>query len=133
MKLHKKLFVLTSIFIFTCFSSLMAQRGGRFDPNELILREKQNLYREVASLSNDQIMLIDDIYDEYAQSLTELRDEVRKTRNWEEMRPKMQALRAEKDGLMIDVLNENQYAVYQQLSEVQRGNRRREFSPLPYN
>jgi len=110
----------------------MAQRGGRFDPNELILREKQNLYREVASLSNDQIMLIDDIYDEYAQSLTELRDEVRKTRNWEEMRPKMQALRAEKDGLMIDVLNENQYAVYQQLSESQRvqgQNRRREFLP----
>ncbi|MDA0196678.1 MAG: hypothetical protein O2887_19230 [Bacteroidetes bacterium] len=132
MKIDKKRFILISIILFSCFSGLMAQHGGGFDPNEMILREKQNLYREVASLSDDQRMLIDGIYDEFAQSLTELREEVQKTRNWEEMRPKMQALRAEKDGLMVDVLNEEQYAIYNQLSEgerVQRENRRREFSP----
>lgn len=115
--------------LLSCSTSLMAQR---FNQNDMILREKQNLYREVANLSDDQKMLIDGIYDEFAQSLTELRDEVRKTRNWEEMRPKMEALRAERDGLMTDVLNEEQYDIYYKLSEgqrIQRDNRQRQNSP----
>jgi len=119
----KKL-LLVIVIMFSSVSSIIAQRGGGgFNRNDMILREKQNLYKELASLSEDQKMLINGIYDEFSQSLGEAMEEVRKTRDWEKMRPTMQALRIEKDELMFDVLNEDQYAVYQELSETQREQR----------
>lgn len=93
----------------------MAQRSGGWDPNEMIAREKQNLYTELTDLSKDQKMLIDGIYDEYSLSFTELREEVRQSGNYQTMRPKMEALTKEKDELMRDVLNDEQYAVYENI------------------
>lgn len=93
----------------------MAQRHGGFDPNEMIAREKQNLYTELTDLSKDQKMLIEGIYDEYSLSFTELREEVRQSGNYQTMRPKMEALTKEKDELMRDVLNDEQYAVYENI------------------
>lgn len=100
---------------------------GQWDPNEMILREKQNLYKKLADLSEDQKLLLDGIYDEFGLSFKELIDEVRQTRNWETMRPKMQALRKEKDDLISDVLNEDQYAVYYAMVESDREARRKRF------
>ena len=101
------------------------RRGGNFDPKEIVLREKENVIAKVDSLSEDQLLLLDGIYEEYATSFEELRDEARRTRNFREMRPKMQALREEKDLLIKDVLNENQYETYLALMENQRDRRRR--------
>jgi hypothetical protein len=119
--------------LFTLFfapaASIYAQpQGGRgpgpggFDPDEMVKREKQNLFKSIEDLTDDQKLLLDGIYDEFALSIRELRDEMRQTRDFQAMRPKMMALREEKDGLIKDVLNEGQYAIYLGLME----NRRRQ-------
>ena len=86
--------------------------GGGFDPDEMVKREKQNVYKAITDLSDDQKLLLDGIYDEFSQSFKELREEMMKTRDFQAMRPKMEALRDEKDGLIKDVLNEDQYNLY---------------------
>jgi hypothetical protein len=108
--------------------SAFAQRpgGGRgpggFDPDEMIKREKQNVFKSIDDLSDDQKLLLDGIYDEFSLSFKELRDEMMQTRDFQAMRPKMEALRDEKDGLIKDVLSEDQFLIYQGLME----NRRRQ-------
>jgi hypothetical protein len=103
-----------------------AQRpgGGRgpggFDPDEMIKREKQNVYKAVEDLSADQKLLLDGIYDEFSLSFKELRDEMMQSRDFQAMRPKMEALRDEKDGLIKDVLSEDQFLIYQGLMDNRR-------------
>ena len=99
-------------------------RGRGFNPDEMIQREKQNVYKAIEDLSEDQKLLLDGIYDEYGTSFKELRDEVMETRDFQSMRPKMLALRDEKDGLIKDVLNEDQFALYQGLMDKQQRQRR---------
>ena len=105
------------------FANTILAQG--FDPAEMAAREKQNLYKLLTDLSEDQIMLIDGVYEEYTETFTELRDEIRRTRDWESFRPKIMALREEKDGLMSDILNEDQFKLYQEQMETTRQNRRK--------
>lgn len=113
-----------------CLTFSMAQpggggrRGGNFDPREAILREKENVIAKIEDLSEDQLLLLDGLYEEFGTSLEELRDEARKSRNFREMRPKMQTLREEKDLLIKDVLDENQFEIYTSIVEGQRARRR---------
>lgn len=131
MKLRALSFQILTICLILGSIESMAQPGGRpgggrggFDPDEMIKREKQNLYKAVVDLNNDQKLLLDGIYDEFALSFKELRDEMRQTRNFQAMRPKMQALQQEKNGLIKDVLNENQFDIYMGLIEERRRQRR---------
>lgn len=114
MKAIKKQYLVLVILLGSCFSPLFAQRGpgGGFDPAEMIKREKQNVYKAVADLSTDQKTLLDGIYQEFGDSFDEIFEEVRQTRDYKSMRPKMDALRKEKDGLIKDVLNADQYDKY---------------------
>jgi hypothetical protein len=127
--------IIPTLLLFLVFgASLYAQqgpppggpRGGRggFDPGEMVKREKQNVYNAIEDLSDDQKLLLDGIYDEYIISFNELRDEARQTRNFQEMRPKMMALREEKDGLIKDVLSEEQFKIYQGIMENRRNQMR---------
>lgn len=110
----------------TTAMTAFAQRpgGGRgpggFDPDEMIKREKQNVYKAVEDLSADQKLLLDGIYDEFSLSFKELRDEMMQSRDFQAMRPKMEALRDEKDGLIKDVLSEDQFLIYQGLMDNRR-------------
>ncbi len=110
--------------LFSSSISVLAQGPGRgpggFDPDEMIKREKQNVYKAIVDLSDDQRLLMDGIYDEFALSVRELRDEMRQSGDFQAMRPKMMALREEKDGLIKDVLNEGQFQIYQDLMENRR-------------
>ena len=125
MKISINRLAITSLLLITPFFVLLAQpRAGRMDQNEMTQREKQNLYKELADLSGDQKLLLDGIYAEFADAFTELREEVRKTRDWANMRPKMMALRKEKDEIIADVLNSEQFAVYQKLTENRRNRQR---------
>jgi len=102
-------------------------RGGRgrgFNIDDMIKREKQNVYKVIEDLSADQKMLLDGIYDEYVLSFKELREEVMQTRDFQAMRPKMIALRDEKDDLIKDVLSEDQFVLYQGLMDKQQRQRR---------
>jgi hypothetical protein len=127
-----------SLAIMTLFVSiqLMAQTGpppggpppggggpGGFDPDEMVKREKQNVYKEITDLSDDQKTLLDGIYEEFSVSFKEIRDEVMKTRDFQNMRPKMEALMKEKDDLIRDVLNEDQFAIYTGIVEDRRKQR----------
>ena len=119
--------VLLLVFTFSGISVCAQSQGrgpgpGGFDPDEMVKREKQNLYKSIDDLTDDQKLLLDGIYDEFALSIRELRNEMRQTRDFQAMRPKMMALREEKNGLIKDVLNEEQYEVYLGLME----NRRRQ-------
>jgi len=78
----------------------------------MAVREKNMLFKQIEDLSEDQKMLMEGIYQEYGDSFLEIREEVRKTRNWQEMRPKMMALREEKTLLMKDLLNPSQFEIY---------------------
>ena len=127
--MKRDLFIPAMLFVlfFAPAISVYAQpQGGRgpgpggFDPDEMVKREKQNLFKSIEDLTDDQKLLLDGIYDEFALSIRELRDEMRQTRDFQAMRPKMMALRDEKDGLIKDVLSEEQYQVYQDLMENRR-------------
>ena len=111
------------------FTTLNAQpgRGGRppgGGPEEMLSREKQALYKQVTDLTEDQKLLIDGIYEEFAVTLKETFEEMRQTNDREARREKMQSLRKEKDDLIADVLSEEQYAIYTSLTS-RRGRRSR--------
>jgi len=94
---------------------VIAQGRGGFDPQAMAAREKNMLFKKIEDLSEDQKMLMGGIYQEDGDSFMEIREEVRKTRNWQEMRPKMMALREEKTLLMKDLLNPPQFEIYADL------------------
>lgn len=115
-----KIILSITVMILCSYSSFAQPPGGRMSPKDRVMREKQNLYKKVDTFSEDQTMIIDGIYDEFATSLEETFQEVRKSGNREEMRPKMEALRTEKDELMKDILNDEQWAVYAEMNEAQK-------------
>lgn len=116
-------------------SALMAQPpGARMSPEEMALREKQNLYKKITDLTEEQKMLLDGIYDEMGQSMKERFEEARQTRDREKMRSSMMALQEEKDGLVGDVLNDEQMVIYNQLvqdNKAQMEKRRQERQGSP--
>jgi len=131
MKNTGKTIIITALLLLAGSVSLFAQQGpppggppgggrGGFDPDEMVKREKQNVYKAIEDLSDDQKLLLDGIYDEYIVSFKELRDEMRESRDFQAMRPKMDALRNEKDQLIKDVLNEDQFAIYQGIMDSRR-------------
>ncbi len=105
--------------------------GGGFDPDEMVKREKQNVFKAITDLSEDQKTLLDGIYTEFATSFKEIREEVMKTRDFQNMRPKMEALSKEKDDLIHDVLNEDQFAIYTGIVEGQRKQRQQNRQAQP--
>lgn len=129
--MKKNLILLIS---FLSFTTLFAQRpGGRppgGGPETMIAREKQAVLDKITDLNEDQELLLDGIYDEFTVTLKETFQESRESGSREGMREKMQALRSEKDDLIKDVLNEEQFKIYQTIS--QRKRERRESSPVKY-
>lgn len=90
----------------------------------MIKREQQNLYAKLTDLTDDQKLLLDGIYEEYAVTFEEKMQEAFQSRDREKMRTTMEALSAEKDGLIKDVLSEDQFAIYQEISLTNRERRR---------
>ena len=127
--MKKNLILLIS---FLSFTTLFAQSpGGRppgGGPETMIAREKQAVLDKITDLNEDQELLLDGIYDEFTVTLKETFQESRESGSREGMREKMQALRSEKDDLIKDVLNEEQFKIYQTIS--QRKRERRESSPV---
>ncbi|MEO9871994.1 hypothetical protein [Ekhidna sp.] len=106
--------------------------GGRRNgggPEEMVKREKQTLYKKITDLSEDQKLLLDGIYDEFTITLKESIEELRASNDREGRREKMLALRKEKDDLVKDVLNEEQYKIYTSIRAPRRGLRNQEGNP----
>ena len=113
--------------IMLTFSSFSQPPGGRRGggPDEMIKREKQALYTKITDLSDDQKLLLDGIYEEFGVTLKETFEEMRNSSSTdrEGRRAKFMALRKEKDELVKDVLNEDQYKIYEEISAPRRGRR----------
>tara|TARA_B100000508_G_C11445508_1_gene271143 strand:- start:483 stop:863 length:381 start_codon:yes stop_codon:yes gene_type:complete len=110
------------IFLCICgFTTIYAQRPGG-GPETMIAREKQAVLEKITDLSEDQQLLLDGIYDEFAVSLKEL-FENRTPGSREGMREKFRALRTEKDDLIKDVLKEEQYTIYESIASQRRERR----------
>lgn len=120
---NKLLFSATFIVLsLTAFSQPPGGRRGG-GPDEMIKREKQAVYTKITDLSEDQKLLLDGIYEEFGTTLKETFEEMRSSGSREGMREKMTALRKEKDELVKDVLNEEQFKIYQEVSAPRRGRR----------
>ena len=122
----RNLSLLVLVQILFCTNFILAQG---FDPSEMAAREKQNLYKLLTDLSEDQIMLIDGVYEEYTQTFIEMRKEIMQSGDRQSFRPKIMALRQEKDDLMSDTLNENQFQLYTSQMESNRQNRQNRRPP----
>lgn len=99
--------------------------GGRpgGGPEDLVNREKLTIYAKIKDLSEDQKLLLDSIYKEFATTLQETMEAQREQRgqeNREAQREKMEALTKEKDLLIADVLSEEQYKIYEKLTKPKR-------------
>lgn len=117
--------ILTLVLIITSMSLLNAQPPGRGPrpgggPEEMMKREKQAVLDKIQDLTEDQKLLLDGIYSEFSVTLMETFQEARQSGNREGLREKMSALREEKDGLIGDVLNEEQYKIYESIGAKQR-------------
>jgi|GEM_PF-2403750 len=124
--------LIVTLFIFLSVVSLYAQRRGGPPSGMLetmMAREKQALYDKAEDLSKDQKMLLDGIYDEFTVTLKETFEENRSNR--EAMRTKLMALRKEKDELIADVLNEEQYQVYENITAKRREERKSRMQQAP--
>ncbi|MEO9871946.1 hypothetical protein [Ekhidna sp.] len=91
--------------------SIMAQPPVGLNFNEMVLREQENVMK-IEGINWMQEELLEGIYKEYGQTIKETFEEIRKTRNFGEMRTKMSSLQEEKNLLVKDVLNNDQYQKY---------------------
>jgi protein CpxP len=98
----------------------MAQGGQRPDPEEMVKREKTLVLDSIPTLSEDQKMLLDMVYEDYAVSMKSV-FEGAAGGNREGIREKMQAVRATKDESLEGIFSEEQNTKYKQLM----GNNRR--------
>lgn len=90
----------------------MAQRGS-FDPAERVSQEKQNVLESMEDLTEDQQVVIDQIYENHLEKVQELTASTDGPSP--EAREKMMVINKEKNELMKDVLSDEQYAKYEQL------------------
>lgn len=107
-RIKQSIFIAT-VLILGNVTSLLAQR---MSPEDMVAREKLNVYEKLSNLSANQKTLMDGIYDEFAQTYKETFDEIRRTRNWSKIGEQIGALTTEKNSLMADVLNDEQFAIF---------------------
>lgn len=97
------------------------QVGQRRSPSDMVKIEKTMMLDSITSLSDEQKMIIDAVYEDFETSLTTLLKE--SAGNREGMREKMQAIRASKDQAMEGILDEDQLTKYKELMSRRRGGR----------
>lgn len=99
-----------------------AQRPGngpQFDPSRMAGMEKQLLLDSISGLNDDQKLIINEIYKDFAASTSKAM-ETRDPNNREAMREKMMNIRKEKDDALKAILTEKQFSDFQKLLERQR-------------
>jgi len=93
-------------------------------PEVMFEREKQAVYKDLDDLTDDQKQLIDGIYEEFGTTLKETFEASRQSEDREARREKMKTLREEKDLLIKDVLNKEQFQIYNEITSKQKRGRR---------
>jgi len=118
MKTLSSITLVISLFVLTITSCAQPGGGGRpgGGPEEMVAREKQAVYEKITDLSEDQKLLIEGVYEEFTLTLKESFKEARESGSREGRREKMEALRKEKDELIADILNEEQFEIYKSIA-----------------
>jgi len=95
----------------------LAQAGGGFgDPAERINQQKQVVLDSVRDLSDDQKLIIDQIYADFTEQVVALRN----GGDFMAMREQLPAIAEQRDTAMKDLLTEDQYAQYEAILAVGR-------------
>lgn len=121
MKTTKRLLLLALVIVMSQWAMAQGQGGQRPNPAEMVKREKAMILEKITSLSDDQKLILDQVYTDYENSITKLREE--SSGNREGMREKMQAIRATKEEALQGLLNEEQNEQYAELKKSRREGR----------
>ncbi|MEO1055096.1 MAG: hypothetical protein AAFX87_30960, partial [Bacteroidota bacterium] len=108
-----------------CFTAFITYAqgpgGGRFNLEQIAANEKAAVIEKITDLSEDQKLLLDHIYETYLTSVKTAREE--NQGDFQSMRTEMQAVRKDKDDSIQELLNEEQFKLYQELMEERRKER----------
>lgn len=121
MKTTKRLLLLALVIVMSQWVMAQGQAGQRPNPAEMVKREKAMILEKITSLSDDQKLILDQVYTDYENSITKLREE--SSGNREGMREKMQAIRATKEEALQGLLNEEQNEQYAELKKSRKEGR----------
>ena len=122
---HIKKTLLIIMSVFTAQLSIAqgfgGQGGQRPDPAQMVKVEKALVLDSITTLSDDQKMLIDMVYEDYSASMKTVFEEAGENR--EGMREKMQAVLTTKDESLEGIFSEEQNTKYKALMANRRGGR----------
>ena len=97
--------------------------GQRRDPAEMIKKEKAMITDNITTLSDDQKLMIDNVFVDYEASMKKARAE--NSGDIGGMREIMQSVRSEKDEAIKGILDEEQNAQYAELVNKGRQEKRK--------
>ena len=119
LKKYTRCLILTFTAVWLAAPMAFAQPGGGFgDPAERINRQKQHVLDSIPDLTEDQKLIIDQIFAVFTEQVVALRD----GGDFATMREQMPVLAQTRDAAMKDLLTDAQYARYDML--LQEGQRR---------
>lgn len=98
-----------------------SQQGRRANPAKRIQVEKDSVFAKIEMLSDDQKLIIESLYADYESSITKLMAGGRD--NPQEFRQKLQNITQEKNQMMKEVLDEDQWKSYSELLDEWRKRR----------
>ena len=125
MKLTKLIATLNFIVLGILFTPIdsfsQSGEGNRRDPAESVAAEKQMVLDSIAGLSDEQKLIIGEIYKDYGKAITAARANA-DPNNREAMRNNMTAIRDEKNDTLKAILTDEQYQKYDAMMKVIREN-----------
>ncbi len=89
---------------------------------ERVEMEKKSIRENVSNLTDDQVLMIDQVFEDYAKSLSAARAD--SNGNMQQMREKFKKARDSKEASMKEILDEKQQAEYNAYMEKRQQNRR---------
>ena len=99
-----------------------AQRPGRVNPAKRVQMEKDSVLAKITNLSDDQKLIIESLYSDYESSLSKLtaggRDDP------QAFRQNIQKAAEEKNQMMKEVLDDEQWTIFNQMLEDERERRK---------
>lgn len=108
--------------ILGAFSFASAQSQGRMNLTKRVQIEKDSVLVKISNLSADQKLIIESLYADYEASLKKLAQVGRD--DPQAFRQNMQKANQEKNQMMKEVLDEEQWAIFDEMLQVEREKRR---------
>lgn len=115
----KRLFLLILLIETTSF--VYAQQGRQFNPGQRAQMEKDTVFARITNLNEDQKLIIESLYADYESSITKLVAGGRE--NPQEFRQNLQNINKEKNQMMKEVLDEDQWKIFNKMLEEERERR----------